>query len=104
MCPSSLYVSTNVSKNAFIIGFLHSRLTGFRHIRTTVSLTCERGLCCSRTYPTTHTQRLLSLLCRDKYPSIETGSIVCSSSFDYLVVLRFGNSKIYRHSKIRSLV
>nr|DAG19805.1 MAG TPA: hypothetical protein [Bacteriophage sp.] len=40
------------------IGFLHSRLTGFRYIRTTVSLTCERGLCCSRTYPTTHTQRL----------------------------------------------
>nr|DAO55437.1 MAG TPA: hypothetical protein [Bacteriophage sp.] len=40
------------------LGFLHSWLTGFRHIHTNVSLTCERGLCCSWTYPTTHTQRL----------------------------------------------
>nr|DAO55436.1 MAG TPA: hypothetical protein [Bacteriophage sp.] len=37
-------------------------------------------------------------------PSIETGSIVCSSSFDYLVALRLRNSKIYRHSKNRNLV
>nr|DAH76041.1 MAG TPA: hypothetical protein [Caudoviricetes sp.] len=58
MCPSFLYQPIFQKSLSLSIGFLHYRLTGFRHIRTTVSLTCERGLCCSRTHPTAHTQRL----------------------------------------------
>nr|DAG41230.1 MAG TPA: hypothetical protein [Caudoviricetes sp.] len=58
MCVRHFYINQYFKNRFSLIGFLHSRLTGFRYIRTTVSLTCERGLCCSRTYPTTHTQRL----------------------------------------------
>ena len=43
--PAPFFFSPTFFKHiSFKLGFLHSRLTGVRHIRTTVSLTYERGL------------------------------------------------------------